>query len=211
MINIKRTLFAAAALAMLAGSVQAADKKTAAKKPEAATLENLQTAFNGASNAKSRYEAFAVKADAEGYAGVASLFRAMAVSEGISVVKQAKAIEALGAAAVADIKLPVVKSTNMNLKEARKNTNNDSKKMYRAFINKAVADKNDKAVMSFKGAQATQASHSKLILQALIKLGDWKAKKKFIVCQTCGYTTDDMTIKLCPECTQPREQFKEVE
>ena len=36
-------------------------------------MSNLQTAFNGESNAHARYLAFAVKADAEGYAGVASL------------------------------------------------------------------------------------------------------------------------------------------
>ena len=54
-----------AALAMFAGSVSAAEKKEAPKKPEATTLEDLQTAFNGESNSKVRYEAFAVKADAE--------------------------------------------------------------------------------------------------------------------------------------------------
>ena len=47
------------------------------------TLENLQTAFNGESNANARYLAFATKADQEGYGGVASLFRAAARAEEI--------------------------------------------------------------------------------------------------------------------------------
>ncbi|MCX5785860.1 MAG: rubrerythrin [Elusimicrobia bacterium] len=211
MIDIKKPLFAAAALAMLAGSVWAAEKKEAPKKPEATTLENLQTAFKAESNAKARYEAFAVKADAEGYAGVASLFRAEALSEGIHAVKHAKALEALGVTATAEIKPPAVKSTIMNLKEALKSENNEGKKMYPAFAKRAMADKNDKAAMSFKGAMATEASHAKLVSQALAKIGNWKAKRKFIVCRTCGYTTGDLNIKLCPVCAQPREQFTEVE
>ena len=59
---MKRTLIAACALAMLAGAATAAEKKTAPAKPEASLLEMLQTAYNGETNAKARYEAFAVKA-----------------------------------------------------------------------------------------------------------------------------------------------------
>ena len=42
------------------------------------TLDNLQAAFNGESNAHARYLAFADKADQEGYGEVGSLFRAAA-------------------------------------------------------------------------------------------------------------------------------------
>jgi hypothetical protein len=43
-------------------------------KESASTLDNLQTAFNGESNANVRYLAFARKADEEGIGEVASLF-----------------------------------------------------------------------------------------------------------------------------------------
>ena len=46
--------------------------------PAKLTLQNLQTAFNGESNAHARYLAFAEKADKEGYFQIASLFRAAA-------------------------------------------------------------------------------------------------------------------------------------
>jgi len=36
------------------------------------TLDNLQAAFNGESNAKAKYEAFSLKADEEGYKSVAA-------------------------------------------------------------------------------------------------------------------------------------------
>ena len=44
----------------------------------ATTLENMQAAFNGESNAHAKYLAFAARADSEGYGEVASLFRAAA-------------------------------------------------------------------------------------------------------------------------------------
>lgn len=207
--NIKNQLFALSALVLLAGTA-AAGQKAAPAKPEATTLENLQTAFNGESNAKARYEAFAVKADAEGYAGVAGLFRAAALSESIHAAKHAKAIEALGAAAKADVKVPVVKTTKENLKEAVNGENHEAKAMYPAFLKKAEADKNQQAMYSFKGAMAAEKMHSKYYAQALASLKDWKTAKKFLVCRTCGYTTMDMNIKVCPVCSQPREQFTEI-
>ncbi len=189
--------------------VSFAADKPAAKTPT--TLENLQTAFNGESNAKVRYEAFSVKADAEGYAGVAGFFRAAALSEGIHAARHAKAIEAMGGMPKAEPEALIVKSTKENLKAVLKDENSESKKIYPAFVKQALVEKNNKAAMSFKGAMATEVSHAKLCSQALAKLGDWKEKMKFIVCQTCGYTTNDLSIKLCPVCSQPREQFTQVE
>ena len=207
---MKKYLICAVALATLAGPVCASDK-TAAAKLQPTTLENLQTAFDGESNAKARYEAFAAKADKEGYLGVAGLFRAAAFSESLHAAKHAKAIEALGGTAKADVKAPVVNSTKENLKAAMKGENYEARQMYPAFIKKAESDKNQQAAMSFKGAMATEKAHAKLFSKASADMNGWKAKKKFIVCQTCGYTTDDLTIKVCPVCSQPRGQFKEIE
>jgi len=211
MMCIKKSLFAAAALALLAGSVSAAEKKEAPKEPEATTLENLQTAYNGESNAKARYEAFAAKAETEGYLGAAGLFKSAALSESIHAAKHAKAIVALGGVPKADIKTPAVKTTKENLKEAVNGENHEAKKMYPAFLKKAEADKNQQAMYSFKGAMAAEKMHSQLYARALANLKDWKTAKKFLVCQTCGYTTMDMTIKVCPVCAQPRMQFTEVQ
>ena len=209
MIKLKKHMFAAAALAVLAGPAFAGDKP--AVKPAATTLENLQTAFDGESNAKARYEAFAVKADAEGYLGVAGLFRAAAFSESLHAAKHAKAITALGGTPKSELKAAEVKTTKENLKAAMKGESYEAKKMYPAFLKKAGADKNQQAAMSFKGALATEKAHAKLFSRASADMNAWKAKKKFLVCQTCGYTTDDLTIKTCPVCSQPREQFKEIE
>ena len=208
--KIKYLMFCAAVSGMMAGTIWAADSKTPAG-AETTTLENLQEAYNGESNAMVRYEAFAAKAETEGYLGAAGLFRAAALSESIHAAKHAKAIEALGAAPKAELKAPVVKTTRENLKEAVNGENHESKKMYPAFLKKAEADKNQQAMYSFKGAMAAEKMHSQLYAKALANLKDWKAKKKIIVCQACGYTTMDLKLKTCPVCSQPRSQFTEIE
>ena len=53
-------------------------------KESASTLDNLQTDFNGESNANVRYLAFARKADEERIGEVASLFCAAAKAEEIT-------------------------------------------------------------------------------------------------------------------------------
>ena len=60
------------------------------------TLENLQAAFNGESNAHARYLAFADKADQEGYGEVGSLFRAAAKAEEVHAANHAVVIKKLG-------------------------------------------------------------------------------------------------------------------
>src|SRR3974377_925327 len=72
------------------------------------TLDNLNTAFQGESNAAHRYEAFAKKADAEGYAQAARLFRAAARAESIHRENHKQAILALGGK-VKDFKLDELK------------------------------------------------------------------------------------------------------
>lgn len=210
--KLNKLMLCAAAAALLAGGAAAAETKAkAAAKPAATTLENLQTAYNGESNAKARYEAFAVKAGSEGYLGVASLFKAAALSESIHAARHAKAIEALGAVPKADVKAPEVKSTKENLATALKGENYERLKMYPAFLKKAMADKDQLAVYSFKGALASERMHARFYAEALKDLKNWKTPRKFIVCGNCGYTTDDLKLKVCPVCSQPRSQFKEVE
>lgn len=181
-----------------------------AAKPAATTLANLQAAFNTESNAGARYEAFAGKASEEGYAGVAGLFRAVALSESVHAANHAKNIKALGGEPLPDVKPPVVKSTKENLREAVQTERNESGKVYPAYVKQAVRDNNPQAVISLKGAMASEGGHARLFSQALKKLEQWKESVIILVCRTCGYTTSDLTVKFCPFCTQPRTQFAEV-
>ena len=175
------------------------------------TLENLQAAYNGESNAKARYEAFAVKADEEGYKSVAALFRAAAKSESIHAVKHEAAIKKSGGEARATIEKADVKSTKENLEAALKGEIAEKETMYPDMIKKADADKDIPALYSFKGALAAEKMHAQYFQQALKELDGWKdAGKEFLVCQICGYTTMDAKIQKCPVCAAPRTKFDEV-
>ncbi len=180
----------------------------AAEQPVGTTLENLNAAFNGESNAKVRYEAFAAKADAEGYKSVASLYRAASKSEGIHASKHAEMIKKAGAEPKATIEKPDVKSTKENLEASIKGETHEKENMYPAFIKKAESDKNTGAVQTFKGAMAAEVEHAKLYAQALKELDSWKeAGKEFLVCQVCGFTAMDKNLKQCPVCSAPRSKF----
>lgn len=183
----------------------------AAEQLAGTTLENLQAAFNGESNAKARYEAFAVKADAEGYKSVASLYRAASKSEGIHAAKHAEMIKKAGADPKATIEKTDVKSTKENLEASIKGETYEKESMYPAFIKKAEADKNSGAVQTFKGAMAAEVEHAKLYSQALKELDSWKdGGKEFLVCQICGFTTMDKNLKQCPVCSAPKSKFDTV-
>lgn len=203
--NVKQLLVFVAGFCLL-GYTYAAE--TAGK----TTLDNLQAAFNGESNAHAKYTAFAVKADEEGYKSVAALFRATALSEGIHAKKHAAAIKKLGAEAKADVGKPEVKSTKENLEAALAGETYEMETMYPEFIKTATAEKNKQALRSFKGAMAAEAEHAKLYKQALADLDGWKtAGKTFMVCDVCGYTLlTDPTLMKCPVCAAPKEKFTTV-
>ena len=193
--------------ASVAGLLNAAEAATGQS-----TLENLQAAFNGESNAKAKYEAFAVKADEEGYKSVAALFRATSLSEGIHAKKHAAVIAKLGAEPKATVGKPDVKSTKENLEAALAGESYEKTTMYPEFIKLAQSEKNKAAVRTFRGAMLAEVEHAKLYQQALNELDAWKtAGKEFLVCDICGYTallTPD--LKKCPVCSAPRSKFTTV-
>lgn len=185
----------------LASAAEAAAGKT--------TLENLQEAFSGESNAKAKYEAFAVKADEEGYKSVASLFRAASRSEGIHAKKHAAAITKLGAEPKAELAKPEVKGTKDNLEAALAGETYEKETMYPEFVKQAATEKNKAAVRTFRSAMAAEIEHAKLYKQALADLDAWKAAgKAFMVCDICGYTEMESPALLkCPVCSAPKTKF----
>ena len=124
-------------LALFCGLGIAAPFAAASEKISESTMSNLQAAYNGESNAHARYLAFAKKADAEGYAGAASLFRAAARAEQIHAGNHADVIKKFGRAPEAKLEQPAVKSTRENLEAALKGESYERDEMYPAFIRDA--------------------------------------------------------------------------
>ena len=176
------------------------------------TLDNLMTAFNGESNARAKYLAYAQKADEEGYGKVAGLFRAAARAEEIHLNNHAVVIKAMGGTPQADIKLPEIKSTGENIADAKKGEEYERNTMYPEFIALAEQEKNADAVRTFKYASEAEAEHAKLYGEALNNLQQWKVgKAEFSVCPTCGYTAKSKPgFVSCPTCATPSKLFDPV-
>lgn len=178
---------------------------------EKTTLDNLQAAFNGESNANARYLAFAKQAEAEGYGKVASLFRAAARAEQVHFEWHAKLIKGLGAVPTANIEAPVVKTTTENLQAAMEGEIYENTVMYPEFLAKAEADGNKDAADAFEDAEKAEGVHAALYKDALANLKKWKGKKSdFYVCPVCGNVVERVNFKSCPICGESKRRFMTV-
>ena len=186
--------------------------QSAAETTPATTLDNLQAAFNGESNAHASYLAFATKAYAEGFAPVASLFRAAARAEEHHARNHSEVIRKLGATPVAIIAPPSVKSTRENLEAAIQGETYERDVMYPNFIAKAREDGEGDAVSTFQFALAVEAEHAQLYTAALKNLDSLRGGKPvtYYVCPFCGSTTAKAGFGLCPVCSTPDDEFEEI-
>jgi rubrerythrin len=199
------------AVALVGGKVLAQGTKSTENKPAVTTLDNLQAAYNGESNAHERYVAFAEKADEEGFGQVASLFRAAARAEEIHAKAHAEVIKKIGGTPQADIQKPDVKSTRENLEAALKGETYERDTMYPDFLKVAKAEKNLNAMRTFNYALAAEGEHAKLYKQALDNLDQWKGgEKEFFVCAVCGYTVTKVDFEKCPSCFAPKEKYEKI-
>lgn len=176
----------------------------------AKTLDNLMAAFNGESNAHAKYLEFAKKADQEGFAGTAALFRAAAKAEETHARTHGEVITKLGGTPKAEIKLPEIKTTADNLKAALEGETYERDKMYPEFIAEARTAGNKDAVRAFNFAIAAEGEHAKLYAEASANLQAWKAAKAFYVCPVCGKTVVAVDFSKCPVCFTPGEKFVKV-
>jgi rubrerythrin len=182
------------------------------------TIENLLAAYEGESNAHAKYTAFAVKADADGLHGAASLFRAAARAEQIHAANHAGIIKQLGGEAKCEVHAVEVKSTLENLKTALAGEQYEVDTMYPGFIEEATARNNTAAIRTFHGAMEAEKTHARIYSEAIVlveagKKDAWvSAPRKFYVCPVCGYTSETPgEHDRCPVCNVPWERFETVQ
>ena len=171
------------------------------------TLDNLMAAFNGESNAHAKYLEFAKRADQDGYAGAAALFRAAAKAEETHARTHGEVITKLGGTPKADIKLPAIRTTAENLKAALEGETYERDTMYPGFIAEARTSGNKDALRAFNFAVAAEAEHAKLYSTAAGDLQAWKAARTFYVCPVCGKTVRAASFEKCPVCFTQADKF----
>jgi len=164
-----------------------------------ATKDNLAEAFAGESQANRKYLAFAKKAEQDGFAQAAKLFRAAAEAETIHAHAHFRVMGG-------------VQGTEPNLQTAIEGEGFEFQQMYPKFLAEAEAEGNQAAVYSFKNALAVEEIHHGLYSQALeaVKSGSDMPEKKIYVCAICGNTVQGQAPDVCPVCKAARDKFTEV-
>lgn len=176
---------------------------------ESVTLVNLQTAFHGETNAHARYLAFAKAADEEGFAPVASLFRAAASAEMIHARNHGEAIRGMGVEPKENIEAVVAGSTYDNLKAAIAGEIYEHDEMYPSFLHQARVEQNQAASRTFHFAQKAETEHAALFTVALQELDRLRGEDVvYYVCPVCGFTSAKAGDARCPICSNSAEHFE---
>jgi rubrerythrin len=177
-------------------------------KESTSTLDNLQTAFNGESNANARYLAFARKADEEGFGEVASLFRAAAKAEEVHARNHGDVIRKMGATPALNLEPIEVKTTHENLKAAIAGEKYERDIMYPEFVEVAKRQKATAAIRTFTYALKVEAVHAVLYQDALDNLLKRTGKRHtYYVCPDCGNTLEELSILTCMVCGHRKSGF----
>ncbi|MEI7947379.1 MAG: rubrerythrin family protein [bacterium] len=175
---------------------------------EKAVITDLQSAFNGESNASAKYAMYAQKAKEAGYASVSALFSAASFAEKIHAQKHANVLTFYKAEAKSEIKLPQWVDVKTALQDAIKGETYEFTEMYPGFIKTAEDKKISAAVRSFSTAMKTEVVHAEYYKTALDNLESWKAAgKTSYICNVCGFTTNDASLETCPYCSAPKDKF----
>lgn len=160
--------------------------------------DNLKEAFAGESQANRKYLAFAAKADQEGFAQAARLFRAAAEAETVHAHAHLRALKG-------------IKSTKENLQEAVDGETHEFKSMYPAMIETAKAEGNKEAERTFHFANEVEKIHAGLYQQMLNNLDSTKESYNYYVCPVCGYTAEKEAPETCPICGAKGKMFRKVD
>ena len=175
---------------------------------EKAVITDLQSAFNGESNASAKYAMYAQKSKEAGYLSVSAFFSAASCAEGIHAKKHAKVLKFYDTDAKSEIKLPEWVDVKTALQDAIKGETYEFTQMYPGFIKTATDKKITAAVNSFENARKAEIIHAEYYKTALENLESWKAAgKHFHICSICGYTTNDGSVETCPYCAAPKDKF----
>ena len=162
------------------------------------TEDALKEAFAGESQANRKYLAFAAKADQEGFAQAARLFRAAAEAETIHAHAHLRAMKG-------------IRSTKENLQEAVAGETHEFKSMYPAMIEAAKAEGHKEAERSFVFANEVEKIHAGLYQRMLDNLDGAKDAYSYYICPVCGYTAEKEAPETCPVCGAKSKMFKKVD
>jgi rubrerythrin len=164
------------------------------------TMDALQQAFAGESQANRRYLAFAKKAEEEGFPQIAKVFRVVAEAEAIHARDHLKLIGE-------------VKSTTENVDIAIHGEAHEFKRMYPEMIETAQGENNSEAVKAFRYAKDVEEEHHSLFERALMYAREGKdvPMVDIYLCPVCGNPAEQSPPDKCKICGTAGSRFMKIE
>jgi rubrerythrin len=164
----------------------------------ASTTDNLKEAFAGESQANQKYRAFAKKAERDGFANIAKLFKTTAEAERIHAEGHLKALD-------------MIASTAENLQAAIAGETDEFTNMYPPMASQAM-EEGHKAKTMFKFALDAEKVHADIYTKALeaVKNGKDMDVSEFYLCPICGYIELGSAPDKCPVCNALGKVFVTV-
>ena len=161
------------------------------------TEKNLAYAFAAESKASVRNETFAKKADMEGYAQIARLFRAISDAESVHARRFLLLMRGK------------IGSTEENLETAFQNEIKANVEEYPKLIKDASDEGKESVLKAFSQSRDVENRHAELYKKAM---NDMLAERDtgYYVCQVCGYVNEDEAPERCPVCRAVKGKFKLV-
>lgn len=157
----------------------------------------LRAAFAGESQAHMKYTIFADRAEKDGRANTARLFRAIAYAERVHATNHFKAL--------GDLKCGVE-----NLEAAIAGEDFEVEEMYPAYDAVARLQAEKGAIKSVHWALEAEKVHRTLYETAkeAEEKGADSSFKTIHICAECGHTVEGEAPERCPLCGKPKEIFK---
>lgn len=164
------------------------------------TLENLLIAYSGESQARNRYEFYAVKAREEGYVQIAKIFEETAANEKEHAEQWFKRAIGIG-------------STEENLLTAASGENYEWSEMYAEMSKKAREEGFAGIAAQMEGVAAIEKAHEERYRKLAENVRDKKvfAKDEEVLwqCSNCGHQyTGTEAPEVCPVCAHLKAYFQ---
>ena len=162
------------------------------------TVENLQVAFAGESQANRKYLAFARQAEKEGLPQIARVFRAAAEAETLHALAHLANMGGVG-------------TTLENLASAVSGETYEWTEMYPPMVEQARAE-NHKARYMLGFANAAEKVHAGLFQQALqaLQSGADLSTMDVYLCPVCGDIEFGTVPDKCPICGAPASKYQKI-
>ena len=217
---MRRRVLKLALLALVPWRWLVPTRASAAEKAYPETIAALQYVEQRELAAHQHYVEFAGKAKSEGYKGIAYLFSAFAVSEGIHARNFRTILTSLGANSDSTTPAVPMSDTKDNLISAANDEIDTIDNLYPETLKRLAPEGNPEAIRYVRYALASEKQHREMIQKVqrytesffdkVVKAID-EVTSHYFVCRVCGSTLKKIPPDVCPICKSPSSSYEKID